>query len=60
MFSHHLELAVVLDELGADALARDVNTEAVLRFFASDRVMRTRAGVLKAAVPVAKTQRGLR
>lgn len=44
VYVYRLELAVALDGLGAETPARDLTPEAVVRFFASDRVTKTRAG----------------
>ncbi|MBK7877800.1 MAG: hypothetical protein IPJ77_19130 [Planctomycetes bacterium] len=60
IFSYRLELAVALDELGAETKLAELTSERVLAFFASDRVNKTRTGVLKARVSVLKTQRVLR
>ncbi len=60
LFSYRLELAVALDELGAETKLAELTSERVLAFFASDRVNKTRTGVLKARVSVLKTQRVLR
>lgn len=60
VFSYRLELAVALDELGAETKLAELTSERVLAFFVSDRVNKTRTGVLKARVSVLKTQRVLR
>jgi hypothetical protein len=60
VFSYRLELAVALDELGATTPVRELTAERVEAFFATDRVTKTRAGVLKARVSVEKTKRVLR
>ncbi len=60
IFSYRLELAVALDELGAETKLADLTSDRVLTFFACDRVNKTRTGVLKARVSVLKTQRVLR
>lgn len=60
VFSYRLELAVALDELGADTKAIDLTPERVVAFLASDRVNLTRSGTPKARVSVAKTTRVLR
>lgn len=60
VFSYRLELVVAQKELGADTLLCDLTTERVAEYFASDRVNKTRTGVLKARVSVLKAQRVLR
>ena len=60
IFSYRLELAVAQDELGAETRLANLTPEKVLAFFVSDRVTKTRTGVLKARVSVLKTQRVLR
>jgi len=60
IFSYRLELEVALDELGAATKLAELTSERVLAFFVSDRVNKTRTGVLKARVSVLKTQRVLR
>lgn len=60
VFSYRLELVVALGELGRETRLLDLTPEKVLAFFVSDRVTKTRTGVLKARVSVLKTQRVLR
>lgn len=60
VFSYRLELVVAQKELGADTLLCDLTTDRVAAYFASDRVNKTRTGVLKARVSVLKAQRVLR
>lgn len=60
VFSYRLELVVAQKELGADTLLCDLTTDRVAEYFASDRVNKTRTGVLKARVSVLKAQRVLR
>jgi hypothetical protein len=59
-FSYRLELVVALEQLGKDTLLRDLTPERVLDYFVSDRVTKTRTGVLKARPTVDKCRRVLR
>jgi hypothetical protein len=59
-FSYRLELILALDELGKDTKLADLSPTKVLDYFVSDRVTKTRSGVLKAKPTVDKTRRVLR
>ena len=60
LFSYKLDLVTALDELGRDTKLADLTPTRVLEYFNSDRVMRTRTGVAKAAPTYKKTRRVLR
>lgn len=60
VLSYRMELVTALAELGRETLVSDLTPDRVLEFFVSDRVTKTRSGVLKARVSVLKTQRVLR
>jgi hypothetical protein len=60
LFSYKLELVTALDEIGRDAKLADLTPTRVLEYFNSDRVMKTRTGVAKAAPTFKKTRRVLR
>ena len=60
LFSYKLELITALDELGKDTKLADLTPTRVLEYFVSDRVMRTKSGVEKAAPTYKKTRRVLR
>jgi hypothetical protein len=60
LFSYKLELVTALDEIGRDTKLADLTPTRVLEFFGSDRVMKTRTGVAKAAPTYKKTRRVLR
>jgi hypothetical protein len=59
-FSYRLELTTALDELGRETKLGDLTATRVLKYFTSDRVMKTRTGVAKARPTFLKTQRVLR
>jgi hypothetical protein len=60
LFSYKLELVTALDEIGKDTKLADLSPTKVLDYFVSDRVTKTRSGVLKAKPTVDKTRRVLR
>jgi hypothetical protein len=60
IFSYRLELVVAMEVLGAKTLLSDLTPARILDFNTSDRVMKTRTGVLKARPSFLKTQRVLR
>jgi hypothetical protein len=60
LFSYKLELVTALDEIGRETKLSDLTPTRVLEFFVSDRVMKTRTGVAKAAPTYKKTRRVLR
>jgi hypothetical protein len=60
LFSYKLELVTALDEIGRETKLADLTPTRVLEFFVSDRVMKTRTGVAKAAPTYKKTRRVLR
>lgn len=60
VLSYRMELVTALSELGRETLVAELTPDRVLEFFVSDRVTKTRTGVLKARVSVLKTQRVLR
>ncbi len=60
LFSYKLELVVAMEELGAKTPLSEITVDHVVRFFGSDRVMRTKTGVEKAPPTYLKTRRVLR
>jgi hypothetical protein len=60
LFSYKLELVTALDELGKDTKLADLTPVKVLDYFVSDRVTKTRTGVLKAKPTIDKCRRVLR
>jgi hypothetical protein len=60
LFSYKLELVTALDEIGRQTKLAELTPTRVLAFFVSDRVMKARTGVAKAAPTYKKTRRVLR
>jgi hypothetical protein len=60
VFSYKLELALAMNELGADTLLSDLTPEKVALFFGCARVNKKKNGKVKSPLSIAKTQRVLR
>jgi hypothetical protein len=60
LFSYRMELKLALDAIGEKARVRTLKPAKVREFFDSDVVNKTRTGVPKSPLSIAKTQRVLR